>query len=126
MDIIDIYFVKKIVTTKIISAIKKSTNATSIDDIGIIKRGKYIFFIIFALVTILLAALLIPLLKTLHNNIPLNANTGYGIDNFVFSEMESPRNNVNTTVINNGCSMAHINPKTVCLYLTFISLQVKK
>jgi len=61
---------------KIINDKKKSTKATNIEDIGIIKRGKYVFLIILALATILFAALIIPPLKIPHKSIPLRANKG--------------------------------------------------
>ena len=76
-------------------------------------------------VIILLPELVNPLENNPQTNIPANTNNGYGSEpELIFKALSKKR--VNTTVMITGCNTAQAMPSTVCLYLTFISRQVKK
>lgn len=62
------------------SAIKKSNNVTITEDNGIISRGKYIFFIMCALLIMLLLDAESPVEKIFHNNNPEKTKMGYGVE----------------------------------------------
>src|SRR5687768_8131655 len=108
------------------NAIKKSNSATSTEDMGMMRRGKYIFLMMLAFVTILLPALASPVEKIFQITKPQRANNGYGMPRSLLAEISLPKPKVNSAVITRGCKMAHKNPSTVCLYFTLISRHVKK
>jgi hypothetical protein len=59
-----------------IKARKKSTNPPNMEAIGMVRRGKYIFFIISALFTILFEAWLILFEKKVHGTRAAKLNIG--------------------------------------------------
>ena len=103
----------------------KSKRATNIADIGIIKRGKYIFFIIPAFETMLFAALESPEEKIFHSSKPEKTKIGQGM---LSEGTLNPllKNKVKTIISKNGWRIAHKIPREVCLYFTLMSRQVKK
>ena len=90
-----------------------------------IKRGKYIFLIMFAFTIMLFPAVEIPVAKTFHKIKPEKTKTGYGILYALMSKC-CEKKTVKIIINKNGCKIAHKAPSTVCLYLIFISLRVKK
>ena len=83
------------------------------------------FFIILALLTILLPELFIPVANMFHMIRPEYAKIGYGIPSEgTLSNL--PKKTANIIIVRKGCKTAHRKPKTVCLYFTLISRQVKK
>ena len=104
---------------------RKSNNAVKIADKGMMRRGKYIFLIMFAFDTILDAAFIKPFEKIFQIIRPENAKIGYGNP----SELTfKPRLkiSVKSNIILRGCIAAHKMPKVACLYRTLMSRQVKK
>src|SRR5690606_41463122 len=63
---------------KMMNAIKKSKSATSTDETGMTSLGKYIFFMICALFTMLLADVESPEKKEYHSTRPEKTTPGYG------------------------------------------------
>ncbi len=55
---------------------KKSKRETNTDDRGMIKRGKYIFLIMLALLTMLFPAAVIPVEKIFHKRRPEKTKIG--------------------------------------------------
>lgn len=104
---------------------KKSNTDTKTEETGMIRRGKYIFFIIDALFTMLDAAFDKPAENIFQIKRPEKTKTGYGtFCDGIFNTL--PKKKVNITIISNGCRTAQRNPRNVCLYLIFISRHVKK
>src|ERR1041385_4155967 len=100
--------------------IPKSTSPASTDEIGTTSRGKYTFLIRFWLPTRLFADSLSAYANSCHGSSAVYANTGYGTpSDGTFASR--PKNTLNTTIVKNGCRIAHAAPSAVCLYRTFTS-----
>ena len=82
--------------------------------VGIIKRGKYTFVIIFSFSIRLFAASVNALAKKCQGSNPVNTNKAYGTPsegNFA----TLPNTSVNTAIVMSGRSTAQMMPIVVCL-----------
>ena len=96
------------------AAIPKSTEAASIEDIGNISRGKYIFVRRFEFETRLGIAKDSDVAKNVHGNRAVYANNGYGIPSLgILATMENTK--VNISIIERGWSIDQNMPRTDCL-----------
>ncbi len=86
---------------RIQNATQKSTRGDMMLATGIIRRGKYTFVMIFALLTMLIVDLVIPSANKVQGSNAASENKGYGTpSDGIFAS--PPKNSENTTIRNNG------------------------